>query len=89
MKIWNGRCVFAGASCSRSSPESTASRSSALKTSFAWRWNLIEEALKYAPESAVEVAVRRARDGIALAVRDDGPGLSTADRARVRPLLSR
>ncbi len=44
--------------------------------------NLVENALKYAPESAVEVAVRRAGDGIALVVRDDGPGLSSADCAR-------
>jgi two-component system OmpR family sensor kinase len=45
--------------------------------------NLIENALKYAPHSPIDVAVRPARDAIALVVRDRGPGLRPADRAHV------
>ena len=45
--------------------------------------NLIENALKYAPHSSVHVAVERIRDTIAVVVRDHGPGLRLADRARV------
>ncbi|HEV2737218.1 MAG TPA: HAMP domain-containing sensor histidine kinase [Candidatus Elarobacter sp.] len=43
--------------------------------------NLVENALKYAPGSTVDVAVRRAGERISLVVRDRGPGLSAADRA--------
>jgi len=43
--------------------------------------NLVENALKYAPGSTVDVAVRRAGEHISLVVRDRGPGLSAADRA--------
>jgi signal transduction histidine kinase len=42
--------------------------------------NLIENALKYAPGSAVEVLVGRARHNVVVAVRDSGPGLDAKDR---------
>ncbi len=52
--------------------------------------NLVDNALKYAPGSAIELLARRAsreghdgRDGITLAVRDRGPGVPLAWRERV------
>jgi two-component system sensor histidine kinase KdpD len=45
--------------------------------------NVLENALRYAPESAIEVRGRRAGDNVWIDVIDHGPGLSTADRARV------
>jgi signal transduction histidine kinase len=42
--------------------------------------NLIENALKYAPGSAVEVLIGRARQSVIVAVRDSGPGLDAKDR---------
>lgn len=45
--------------------------------------NLIENALKYAPDSPVEVFVRREEDWAIVEVVDRGPGLSTEDRERV------
>ena len=49
-------------------------------------FNLVDNALKYARgagERRVEVAVRREGDGLALAVRDHGPGIAESERARV------
>ena len=47
--------------------------------------NLIDNALKYAPESgAIEVAVGRRGDGAAqIVVTDDGPGIADAEKAKV------
>jgi two-component system OmpR family sensor kinase len=42
--------------------------------------NLIENALKHAPGSAVEVLVERAGQDVIVAVRDSGPGLDDKDR---------
>jgi signal transduction histidine kinase len=43
--------------------------------------NLVENALKYAPESVVAVAAARDDDGVHLSVADDGPGIP-ADQVR-------
>jgi signal transduction histidine kinase len=47
--------------------------------------NLIDNALKYAPENgAIEVAVRQRSDGaVEIAVADDGPGISDSEKAKV------
>jgi len=47
--------------------------------------NLIDNALKYAPENgAIEVAVRRRADGAAeIAVSDNGPGIEESEKAKV------
>jgi signal transduction histidine kinase len=47
--------------------------------------NLIENALRHTPDgSTVELGVRRDGDRIAVTVRDNGPGIEEADRARVQ-----
>ena len=47
--------------------------------------NLLENALRHTPAgSTVELGVRRDNDRIAVSVRDDGPGIDEADRARVQ-----
>ncbi len=52
--------------------------------------NLIDNALKYSPpESPVEILVRRAGSQIDLAVRDRGPGVEPAWRARVFDVFQR
>lgn len=57
--------------------------------------NLLDNALKYSPDEApVEVLVRRqsdqaGRDGLVLAVRDRGPGIAPAWRARVFEVFQR
>jgi two-component system, OmpR family, sensor kinase len=45
--------------------------------------NLLENALKYAPDSLVEVFVRRDEDWAIIEVVDSGPGLSTEDQQHV------
>jgi hypothetical protein len=47
--------------------------------------NLVDNALKYAPEhGAIGVAVRRREDGaVQIAVTDNGPGINDAEKARV------
>ena len=42
--------------------------------------NLIENALKYAPGSPVDVLVERAHENVVIAVSDSGPGLDEQDR---------
>ena len=47
--------------------------------------NLIDNSLKYAPEQGrIEVSVRRRPDGaVEIAVADDGPGISDAEKPKV------
>ncbi|MEO8935946.1 MAG: ATP-binding protein [Burkholderiaceae bacterium] len=46
--------------------------------------NLIDNALRYTPRGGrVDVGVERTADAVALSVRDDGPGISPAERERV------
>ena len=45
--------------------------------------NLVENALKYAPDGAIEVAARRGPSGTTFTVTDHGPGIPPADRERV------
>jgi two-component system OmpR family sensor kinase len=45
--------------------------------------NLVENALKYAPESPVEVSVRAEGDDVAIEVTDHGPGIPPEDQAKV------
>jgi PAS domain S-box-containing protein len=45
--------------------------------------NLLDNAVKYAPGSLVELAVRPHRGGVRLDVRDHGPGLPSDERERV------
>ena len=45
--------------------------------------NLLDNALRYAPEGPIELLVRHEPDGLLMAVRDRGPGVPPAPRARV------
>ena len=45
--------------------------------------NLVENALKYAPDGAVEVAASRGAAGTTFTVADRGPGIPPADRDRI------
>jgi signal transduction histidine kinase len=45
--------------------------------------NLVGNALKYAPESAVTVRVQQSAGDVILEVEDAGPGIATADRERI------
>jgi two-component system OmpR family sensor kinase len=46
--------------------------------------NLVDNAVRYAPDDGrVDVAVRREPDAVTLQVRDNGPGIPPAERARV------
>jgi signal transduction histidine kinase len=45
--------------------------------------NLVENAIKYAPEGPIQVTVDRLDDRVAVSVRDHGPGIPVADRERV------
>lgn len=52
--------------------------------------NLVDNALKYSPlEAPVEILVRRAAAQVVLAVRDRGPGIAPAWRARVFEVFQR
>jgi two-component system OmpR family sensor kinase len=42
--------------------------------------NLVDNAIKYAPGSAIEIDVRAAGSGVAVLVSDHGPGIAVADR---------
>jgi two-component system OmpR family sensor kinase len=42
--------------------------------------NVVDNALKYAPDSPIEIAVRRAPGGVEVSVTDHGPGIALADR---------
>jgi len=43
-------------------------------------WNVIENALKYAPESPIHLQAARTNGHTAIAVHDEGPGMSEAER---------
>ena len=44
-------------------------------------WNIVENAVKYAPESAIHLVGKRADDGrTEITVHDDGPGMTEAER---------
>lgn len=43
-------------------------------------WNIIENALKYAPGAAIHLRATAEEGAIALTVRDEGPGMSEAER---------
>lgn len=45
--------------------------------------NLIENAVKYAPDGPIEVAAAPESDGLMITVSDHGPGIPTPDRQRV------
>jgi len=45
--------------------------------------NLVDNAIKYAPGSPIEIRVQRASGGIEIAVSDRGPGISAADRGAI------
>ena len=45
--------------------------------------NLLENALRYAPEGPIAVRVRAEPDAVRVEVTDRGPGISAADRARI------
>jgi signal transduction histidine kinase len=45
--------------------------------------NLVQNAIRYAPESPVEVAVREEQDAVTISVIDHGPGVPVQDRERV------
>lgn len=46
--------------------------------------NLVQNALKFSPQSApVRISLRRLADGAALSVTDQGPGIADADRDRI------
>jgi signal transduction histidine kinase len=49
-------------------------------------WNLVDNAIKYAARSSpreIAIAVRRHEDGVALVVRDRGPGVAARHLARI------
>jgi two-component system OmpR family sensor kinase len=43
--------------------------------------NLVENALKYAPDSPVDVSVKESGDAVLLTVADRGPGMTAQERA--------
>lgn len=43
-------------------------------------WNVVENALKYAPDAAIHLEAMPWGDGISIAVRDEGPGMSEGER---------
>ncbi|HKE38113.1 MAG TPA: HAMP domain-containing sensor histidine kinase [Candidatus Baltobacteraceae bacterium] len=43
-------------------------------------WNIIENALKYAPDAPIHVSAARNNGHVVLAVRDEGPGMSESER---------
>jgi two-component system, OmpR family, sensor kinase len=43
-------------------------------------WNIIENALKYAPEAPIHVSAARNNGQVVLSVRDEGPGMSESER---------
>jgi signal transduction histidine kinase len=42
--------------------------------------NLVDNAMKYAPGSPIEIGVARAAGGVQITIRDYGPGIAVADR---------
>ncbi len=47
-------------------------------------WNIVENAVKYAPDSAIHLRARRTDDGRAeIVISDDGPGMTEAERLHV------
>ncbi|MBW7900297.1 MAG: PAS domain-containing sensor histidine kinase [Rhodocyclaceae bacterium] len=53
-------------------------------------WNLVENAMKYAPaEAPIEILVRRAADRLEIAVCDAGPGLPAEHMERIFDLFQR
>lgn len=43
-------------------------------------WNIIENALKYAPDAPIHVSAARSNGHVVLAVRDEGPGMPESER---------
>lgn len=43
-------------------------------------WNVVENALKYAPDAAIHLEATRSGDVTSIAVRDEGPGMSEGER---------
>jgi len=43
-------------------------------------WNVVENALKYAPDAAIHLAARRNNGQTNISVHDDGPGMSESER---------
>ncbi len=43
-------------------------------------WNIIENALKYAPDAPIHVSAARSNGHVVLAVRDEGPGMAESER---------
>ena len=43
-------------------------------------WNIIENALKYAPDAPIHLAARRDNGQSVITVRDEGPGMSESER---------
>lgn len=43
-------------------------------------WNIIENALKYAPDAPIHVSAARNNGHVVLSVRDEGPGMSESER---------
>jgi two-component system OmpR family sensor kinase len=43
-------------------------------------WNIIENALKYAPEAPIHISAARSDGHVVLSVRDEGPGMSESER---------
>jgi len=43
-------------------------------------WNIIENALKYAPDAPIHVSAARNNGHVILSVRDEGPGMSESER---------
>jgi len=51
--------------------------------------NLVDNALKYAPEGGVEVLARREPESVLIAVRDRGPGVPPGERERIFEVFQR
>ena len=43
-------------------------------------WNIVENALKYAPDAAIHLRACRDGDVTVITVRDDGPGMTESER---------
>lgn len=43
-------------------------------------WNVVENALKYAPDAAIHLEATRGDEGATIVVRDEGPGMSEGER---------
>ncbi len=43
-------------------------------------WNIVENALKYAPDAPIHMRAERSNGRVAISVRDEGPGMSESER---------